>query len=75
MITLKEAQEALKARQPFNAGNLTARDNWGCYEVSSYGVVIAYYSPFVDYKIAQDAYKWSKTTSKHANIVKKAWGI
>lgn len=81
MITLKEAQEALQARKPFNAGNLSARDNGGSYEVFSYFALIAHSPSFVylgieaDSVISPNAYNHSQTTSKHANLVKKAWGI
>jgi hypothetical protein len=81
MLTLKEAQEALSNRQPFNAGNLSARDNGGSYEVFSYLALIAHSPSFVylgieeDSKITPNAYNHSQTTSKHANIVKKAWGL
>ncbi len=79
MLTLKEAQEALRNRQPFNAGNLSARDNSGSYEVFSYYALIAYSPSFVidntDGTIHENAYNHSQTTSKHANIVKKAWGL
>lgn len=42
------------------------------YIVRSYGVEIADYS---EKAIHPKAYSHSKTTSKHANIVAKAWGL
>lgn len=80
MITLKEAQLALARRESFDAGNLWARDNFGSYEVYSYALLIAT-SPTIPYASAEhsqvldQAYGRSVTTSKHANIVKKAWGF
>jgi hypothetical protein len=79
MLTLKESQQALTNRESFNAGNLTAIDNGGSYEVYSYGTLIAFSPSFVldntDGQIHPKAYDHSQTTSKHANIVRKAWGI
>lgn len=74
--TLKEAEQLLSERVPFNAGTLTADwEYYGAdhrYIVKSYGVEIA---DFTERAIHPMAYKYSKTTSKHANIVKRAWGI
>lgn len=78
MITLKDAIYELQARRTFNAGNLTGYDNAGSYEVRSYGVIIAFsptWHASTDGELMPNAYSHSKTTSKHANIVKKAWGI
>jgi hypothetical protein len=74
MLTLKQAQQAIARREPFNAGNLTAEKNDLLYVVKSYGVIIAedrHYNAYV----FESAYKHSQTTSKHANIIKRAWGL
>lgn len=74
--TIKEAGELLSNTRPFNAGTLTA--SWESigesvrYVVRSYGVEIADYT---EGAIHPHAYTHSKTTSKHANIVKRAWGL
>lgn len=82
--TLNEAKQLLIDAQPFNAGTLTA--NWEAigggdsqdpftskrYIVRSYGVEIA---DLQENAIHPQAYTHSKTTSKHANIVKRAWGL
>jgi hypothetical protein len=74
--TLKEAEQLLSERVEFNAGTLEAR--WvymgadDHYIVTSYGVEIADYDQRA---IHPKAYTHSKTTSKHANIVKRAWGL
>ena len=82
--TLQEATQALELRQPFNSGNFTAqiegREVDGelvpIYVVRSYGVEIACGSPWVnDCEVLASAYTHSVTTSKHANIVKRAWDI
>jgi hypothetical protein len=85
--TLAEVPELLKALEPFHTGTLSATEESPTYYgggvdyvVRSYGVIIAIsaYDPSYGFRsltLADDAYNYSKTTSKHANIVKKAWGI
>lgn len=78
MITLKQAQSELQARREFNAGNLSARISGGVYEVFSYFTLIAVSTPYEPSDFAElspVAYNYSPTTSKHVNIVKKAWDI
>lgn len=82
MITLKEATEALAKHYNFNAGNLTAEwvnyYNTEVYVVKSYGVEIAVWQDTdrgYEHAVWASAYNHSKTTSKHANIVKRAWGL
>jgi hypothetical protein len=79
IMTLNEAKEAITNYQPFNAGNLSGAyeryDAWSSgYVVRSYGVLIAESFGRVS-ALATDAYNYSQTTSKHANIVKRAWGL
>ena len=74
--TIAQASELLAELQPFTTGTLSA--NWELFGdsnrfiVRSYGVEIADYT---ERSIHPMAYTHSKTTSKHANIVKKAWGL
>jgi hypothetical protein len=76
MLTLEQAQTALENRQGFTAGNLSTRyDLSGNYSVYSYLTLIAYETNGGEMVILENAYDHSQTTSKHANIVKKAWGI
>ena len=78
MATLKQASELLADRQPFTAGNLSARVSGGVYEVFSYFTLIAVSTPYSPADLAElmpTAYNHSKTTSKHANIIKRAWGL
>ena len=78
-MNLKEAELAIAEREPFTAGNLSGAiedDNALMYVVRSYGVKIASTSLFIDDAgVRPDAYGHSKTTSRHANIVKRAWGL
>jgi hypothetical protein len=76
-ITLEQAKGCLETLTVFSTGTLSA--NWELmgdfdnrYIVRSYGVEIADYS---EKAIHPKAYSHSKTTSKHANIVAKAWGL
>lgn len=89
VLTLKEASECLAEKIGFNAGNLTAKQEFidlgepspiWAYVVRSYGVAIAIHGSdnLADeyFKhIRFDAYDYSQTTSKHTNLVKKAWGL
>lgn len=78
MTTLKQAEYALANREVFDAGNLSARISGGVYEVFSYFTLIAASTPFAPSDFAEvmpSAYEHSSTTSKHANIVKRAWGL
>lgn len=78
-MNLKEAENAIATRTPFTAGNLSGAiddRNALLYVVRSYGVAIADIPLFVDNGgVYPSAYSHSKTTSKHANIVKRAWGL
>lgn len=74
MTTLAQAKDHLANREPFNAGNLTGERYDLLYVVKSYGTIIAedrHYNAYV----FENAYDHSQTTSKHANIVKRAWGL
>lgn len=74
--TINEAKQLLADGKPFNAGTLTANyediGNTLRYVVRSYGVEIA---DATENAIHPTAYQHSKTTSKHANIVKRAWNL
>ena len=84
MYTLKQASESIANRYNFNAGNLSGQ--WQLMDsldepkfvVFSYGVAIGI---SLDTRLGRkdyvplDAYNHSQTTSKHANIVKRAWGL
>ena len=71
--TLDEAREYLYALEPFTTGTMSGRyDTAGNYLVFSYDQMIAgwHVSGITQFN---DNY-YSKTTSKHLNIVKRAWG-
>ena len=73
--TLAEASEHLANFEPFHTGTLSAGiTEDGTYWVESYGVLIAW-AKWGDAEISEEAYDYSQTTSKHANLVKKAWDL
>lgn len=75
--TIAEAKELLATNESFTTGTLSAHLEFGRgYVVRSYGVVIAMRTPELTLGLVMPtAYTYSKTTSKHANIVAKAWGL
>jgi len=82
MITLKEAEIAIQNRIAFTSGNLNgfwvATENSNAYGgaryvVTSYGLSIGSFDYNGDVWILEK--KYSATTSKHVNIVKRAWGV
>ena len=78
--TLAEAEHHLRNWEPFHTGTLSAKwerfDDILVYVVRSYGVEIAASStPQRDRAVLDEAYDYSRTTARHANLVKKAWGI
>ena len=78
--TMAEAELLLSRYDSFNAGSLRAfwftNEAGTMYTVTSYGEVIATHTVGTDFKKIWDhAYTHSKTTSKHANMVKRAWGL
>jgi hypothetical protein len=63
----------LANREPFNGNSLRAYW-WGdTYMVASYSTLIGSRSIIGDTWIS--ANKYSVTTSRHQNLIKKAWGI
>ena len=77
--TLAEASEHIRNLEPFHTGTLSGA--WEQYDADSEGYVVRSYGVLIaeSYKryngLATDAYYYSATTSKHANLVKKAWGL
>ena len=78
--TIEEAKFHLAEYEEFTTGTLSAHNEYQhadqryIYVVRSYGVVIAISGAY-ETSVLPSAYKHSKTTSKHANIVAKAWGL
>lgn len=72
--TLAEAKQLLAERQPFTTGTLSAKyDTGGNYLVFSYDTMIA---GITKAGLTETTKTWySVTTSKHLNMVKRAWGV
>lgn len=72
--TLAEAKQLLAERQPFTTGTLSAKyDTGGNYLVFSYDTMIAGITKAG--LIETTKIKYSVTTSKHLNMVKRAWEV
>lgn len=72
--TLAEAEQLLANGEAFTAGTMSARyDTAGNYLVFSYDEMIAGRHNTGRVDLNRNFY--SKTTSKHLNIVKRAWGL
>jgi hypothetical protein len=75
----KTIQQKLRNREPFKGNSMSASRDYGVYSVWSYNTLIA------DYKLGKlddgepritfNETKYSVTTSKHQNIIRRAWGI
>jgi hypothetical protein len=72
--TLKQAEQLLATKQPFTTGTLSARyDMGGNYLVFSYDTMIAGITKAG--LIETTKIKYSQTTTKHLNIIKRAWEV
>ena len=73
-ITRIQAVEAIKLREPFKThGALWARATGDRYEVVSYSTPIAtWFQKYGTWDV--NATKYSRTTSRHQNIVRRAIG-
>ena len=84
-ITLKQAEGYIAELKPFTSGNLTAQwEGYGdpgsfaepVYRVRSYGVCIAWATKAsygLNAWLMRNAWDYSMTTSKHANVIKRVW--
>jgi hypothetical protein len=72
MDNYKEIESKLASKTPFSGNSLTAYlEEDGEYRVYSYRTLIAT-SKGVDWL---DCRKYSQTTSRHQDIIRKAWGL
>ena len=77
-LTLNDAKDFLATNEAFQSGNLRAE--WvyngsmiGTYTVYSYNTPIAKLDP--NRSVWFTPVRYSVTTSKHLNMVKRAWGL
>nr|DAW17384.1 MAG TPA: hypothetical protein [Caudoviricetes sp.] len=74
MDNYRDIESKLANYQPIRGNSLSAYwDNLGNYQVYSYQTLIA--TSHRDGVNWLDARKYSVTTSRHQNLIKKAWGI
>jgi hypothetical protein len=75
MTTLRQAEQLLADFEPFTAGNLSAKyDIAGNYIVYSYETMVAgKHAKTGNFDLT--TMKYSQTTSKHLNIIRRAWGF
>ena len=74
-INYKHAEGLLQVREPFHANSLSAyhtTDGWYC--VKSYNTIIAI-DKFDDGGVWTTPAYYSQTTSRHLNIIRRAWGL
>lgn len=79
MDNYKEIERKLAKLEPFKGNSLTAYydDETGKLDVYSYNTTIGQ-ALFVNGRIVVDyfnANKYSVTTSRHQNLIRKAWGL
>ena len=72
MDNYKTIEQKLANLEPFHGNSLSAYWNGGGYYVESYTTVIA--RDMFGTKEVSSA-KYSVTTSKHQNLIKRAWGL
>ena len=72
MDSYKSIERKLATHSPFNGNSMTARWEGATYVVYSYGTEIAKTSiNGIDF----NTQRYSVTTSRHQNLVRKVWGI
>ena len=72
MDNYKTIEQKLAEHLPFNGNSLTAFWDGDTYKVFSYSTLIARVNPSGDHDIATR--KYSVTTSRHQNLIRRAWG-
>lgn len=82
MDNYKVIEQKLRNLESFNGNTLTARveKTWGSmvYRVYSYSTLIAektWYGDEGEWNTYLNDTKYSVTTSKHQNIIRRAWGV
>ena len=74
MDNYKTIERKLKAYEPFKGNSLTAFRSGDEYSVYSYSTLIARASVNVLWHEVEPR-KYSVTTSRHQNIIRRAWGL
>lgn len=82
MDNYKTIEQKLKNLEPFHGNSMKAiaRQTWGSmvYDVYSYDTLIAtksWYGDEGEWFTDVSTTKYSTTTSRHQNLIRRAWGI
>ena len=82
MNSYKEIETKLAELEPFNGNSLSAKaeQTWGSmvYRVYSYNTLIAsksWYGDEGEWHTYLNPEKYSTTTSRHQNLIRKVWGL
>ena len=74
MDNYKTIERKLRNREPFKGNSMWARVEDDTYTVYSYSTKIAWHNTqFLTHFISSD--KYSVTTSRHQNLIRRAWAI
>lgn len=74
MDNYKTIETKLRNRESFRGNSLTATSYGRLYQVASYDTLIATYD-IETHAVWLNETKYSVTTSRHQNLIKRAWGI
>ena len=77
MDSYKEIETKLANLEPFRGNSMTGLfDEWGSYKVYSYSTQIAQaYLTASGVRGIMNNEKFSVTTSRHQNLIRRAWGL
>lgn len=74
MDNYKTIETKLRNRESFRGNSLIASSYGNLYQVVSYDTLIASYD-IETHRVWLDDTKYSVTTSRHQNLIKRAWGM
>ena len=77
MDSYEQIETKLRNLEPFRGNSMMGLlDEWGSYKVYSYSTQIAQAWPSNDgMRVAMNEEKFSTTTSRHQNLIKRIWGV
>jgi len=74
MDNYKTIESKLRKQESFRGNSMTASSFGELYQVDSYNTLIASYNVKTG-EVWLNPTKYSVTTSRHQNLIRKAWGI
>jgi hypothetical protein len=77
MDSYEQIETKLRNLEPFRGNSMMGLlDEWGSYKVYSYSTQIAQAYPTASgIRAKMNNEKFSTTTSRHQNLIRKAWGL